>query len=417
MSSTEKFFHVRKPPAVYKHGVLKRYAHVFGGKAGLGSRSVTFLDGYAGEGQYGDDEADDDGREPGSPLIFMEAARALAPTRHVRCIFVEEDSDRFAKLEAVVARHAHPETDVHCLHGSIDDHLETVLQLAHGTALLAFLDPFGAAIGFERVQRVLLRPGRPPTEVLLHWSLGSVRREGGISRKVLRGYNRKTFNKLDNFLGGGWWRHYFNGITDDEVHQVAEHIAHLYADRMTSGSRFESFHAPVRDQPDHKPKYNLMLFTGSTEGVWEFADACSYAWVDWNQAVAHGNDERRARAAAAAKLKRDAEREGSLFAFLEEAETEEDQPVGFDRALYELQHEDAWVSEIALNIEGLLHRKRTVRLIEHTHAVYGATIGMARSRYVKLAVKHLHGRGWIDDDGKDHKGRPDFHKREITRSS
>jgi hypothetical protein len=48
-----------------------------------------------------------------------------------------------------------------------------------------------------------------------------------------------------------------------------------------------------------------MLFTASEEDIWEFADACSYANVDWNEAIANGNEEKRARAAAKAKLEAD----------------------------------------------------------------------------------------------------------------
>ncbi len=409
MTTTEDFFLTRKPPAVYKHGVLRRYAHVYGGKAGLTTGRVTFLDGYAGEGKYGDNQA------PGSPLIFLEAAAALASTRQVTCIFVEESRQRYKKLLKVVQEHAHPDTKVICRHGSIDDHLDEALVEAEGSALLAFLDPFGAAVGFHRVRRILARPEYPPTEVLLHWSLGSVRREGGVSRKVVldNTYTRTAFPKLDGFLNGGWWRTRFDGIPKDQVHAVSEGIAIDYAEMMTDHTGFTYFHAPVRDQPDHKPKYNLMLFTASEEGVWEFADACSYAWVEWNEAVARENREKTAVKAAKDQLK--AAKKGIQLDLFAAPPEEAPKPPGFDRAMYELTHEDSWISVISNNITSLLAIRPAVRLIDHTAEVYGPTIGMARTKHVRAAVKRLYREGALDDNGVDDKGRDEFHKRPVKR--
>lgn len=48
MVSNEEFFRSQKPAAVLKHGLLRRYAVYFAGKAGhrRGGR-VAYIDGYA----------------------------------------------------------------------------------------------------------------------------------------------------------------------------------------------------------------------------------------------------------------------------------------------------------------------------------------------------------------------------------
>jgi len=172
---------------------------------------VVFLDGYAGQGRY------DDGT-PGSPLLFVRAARAN-PQRAVTGIFVERDPQRFASLCRVLDR-ADPDGSVSRIvrEGDLGALLPELLPTAGGAALFAFLDPFGTALDLGQLRAGLLRrPGRAPTEVLLHFSVLTIARMGGIlnashSRGGLSIPERKTVARADAFLGGDWWHSEFDAL-------------------------------------------------------------------------------------------------------------------------------------------------------------------------------------------------------------
>lgn len=56
MASSDGFFEARNAQAVFKHGLLTRYAYYFAGRAGHATDGrVAFIDGYAGEGRYAAD--------------------------------------------------------------------------------------------------------------------------------------------------------------------------------------------------------------------------------------------------------------------------------------------------------------------------------------------------------------------------
>lgn len=215
MSANESFFVRRKAAAAFKHGILSVYPPLFAAKAGSvveGGR-VVFLDGYAGQGRY------DDGT-PGSPLLFVRAARAN-PQRAVTGIFVERDPQRFASLCQVLDR-ADPDGSVRRIvrEGDLGALLPELLPTAAGgAALFAFLDPFGTALDVGQLRAGLLRrPGRAPTEVLLHFSVLTIARMGGIlNASHSRGGGlsipeRKTVARADAFLGGDWWHAEFDAL-------------------------------------------------------------------------------------------------------------------------------------------------------------------------------------------------------------
>ena len=164
-------------PDARSHALRLDTPPLFAAKAGSvveGGR-VVFLDGYAGQGRY------DDGT-PGSPLLFVRAARAN-PQRAVTGIFVERDPQRFASLCQVLDR-ADPDGSVRRIvrEGDLGALLPELLPTAAGgAALFAFLDPFGTALDVGQLRAGLLRrPGRAPTEVLLHFSVLTIARMGGI---------------------------------------------------------------------------------------------------------------------------------------------------------------------------------------------------------------------------------------------
>lgn len=275
---SEDFFASRKAAAVFKHGILKRYPVVFASKTGVavaGNR-VVFLNGYAGRGQYKDGS-------PGSPLLLSQCAEYVEKHRNVLGFFVEQDDDNYANLTRVLAESG-GNTQRVVRHGSLDEHLPEVLTLAKDASLFAFLDPFGPALDFKTIKsRLLLRPSWPPTEVLLHFSVSSVARMGRavraarVSHATLPEGEHKTADLLNRFLGGTWWQDHLATVTDTADEQratdAALRVAERYQGMVAAGTGFRSVSIPVRPRPDLLPRYVLVLFTRSVEGVWYFVDA------------------------------------------------------------------------------------------------------------------------------------------------
>src|SRR5262249_55517685 len=249
--------------AVFKHGILSRYPTVFAAKTGVASGRVVFLDGYAGRGEYED-------KVPGSPLLLARTAERVAKFRAVRLLFVEKNQTDFANLQQVMAPHLRPGDQLFC--GDLRDHLPQILQIAQDTPLFAFLDPFGTAL--DRTQLVgdlLGRGGRSPVEVLLHISISTVARLGGLLRsrrqhgvEELSPADAKTIAHVDRFLGGAWWQGYFAPVRGEEDEEqattVALRVAEVYLNEVCRETRCRAVRMPVRRHPTHLPKYVLMLF-------------------------------------------------------------------------------------------------------------------------------------------------------------
>lgn len=384
----DTFFERRRPAAVFKHGIVKRYPPVFASKAGsLTNGRAVFLDGYGGAGRY------DDGA-PGSPLLLVAGAEYVQKWRSVTVVVVENNPRNFRKLQNAVGTTS-GEVDVHLYRGDVSDHLPKIIALSAGTALFAFLDPYGPALDrHQLVDDLLRRPGRAPTEILLHFSVRTVARRGGIVRKAHE--NRREFlpgerrliDRLDRFLGGQWWHSLFIEPRDTHDHldtDLALTIAERYSEGIRRQTGFEYVTMPVRFEPDRLPTYVLTLFTRSPHGAWQFADALGKAGRDWHEAY-HEERLYRARRADRKSGNEDLFGTGPL--------------VPFDKDGYERRNRDLWITVIRENIERILARGRRIRLSEHVVDVYGATLGQAWIPHVRAAVRHLHNAGLIDHDGR-----------------
>lgn len=428
MSANEAFFARRKAAAAFKHGILSRYPPVFAAKAdSITGGRVAFLDGYAGQGRY------DDG-SPGSPLLFVQAARAN-PGRAVAGIFVEHDPVRCASLRQVLGEvDSIGSVPPIVREGDLGVLLPELLPFAADAALFAFLDPFGTALDVNRLRADLLRrPGRAPTEVLLHFSVSTIARMGGIlnAGRIRGGLSvpeLKTVARADAFLGGDWWRDEFDTLRDvvpttaadgtqwidydlfdlDAVElpatesnasamltatDVALRVAQRFCNDLGRQTGYRTVAMPVRPEQDHAPKYVLVLFTKNDHGVWCFADALGRAGRDWQEAL---HDER-ARSAAA----RVAGRLDDDFGLFELDDLAPAPPAAFDPEQYERDNRDRWVATIADNLHRLFSTHGGLRLVNHIDEVYGRVLGQAWERHVRAAVKRLHNTGLILDDGKN----------------
>ncbi|MGW5704170.1 three-Cys-motif partner protein TcmP [Amycolatopsis japonica] len=390
MSGSQDFFRTRQPQAVFKHGILSRYPVVFASKTGQ-SRKVVFLDGYAGRGEYKDGS-------PGSPLLLSRTAKRVGDFRYVTGIYVERNKADFQNLQQVMAEHGRPEDVV--LGGDLHELLPRVLQTAQATALFAFLDPFGTALDREQLVDHLLnrQSGRAPTEVLLHISISTVARIGGLLRRrreagALSPADRKTIAHADRFLGGTWWQQHFEPVKDQKDERgataAALEVAAKYQKRVEAGAHCMSLSMPIRHKPGQLPKYLLVLFTRHVDGLWNFADAVGKAGREWEGAW-------RSAEMAKARTKAAGVNEYALFGvdtLLPPAE----EP--FDIKEYEKAHHAEWVRIIEQNIVRLLERHNGFVPVRRLAEVYDGVFGAAAIPQVRAAMKSLYQQGVITNNG------------------
>ena len=390
MVASQEFFRERRAQAVLKHGILKRYPVVFASKTGR-SRRVVFLDGYAGRGRY------EDGA-PGSPVLLAATAKRMN-FRNISGIYVERRPADFKNLQKAIASLIRPVDQL--LPGNLEDHLPQILESARGAALFAFLDPFGTALARDQLVGQLLGRSKSegPTEVLLHISISTVARIGGLlrSRKKQGGkfseQDRKTIEHADKFLGGTWWHEHFEPVGDEadpRASEAALRVAAEYQQQIRVETGCRSVSIPIQHRPNQLPKYLLVLFTWHRDGMWHFADAVGKAGREWEGSW---------REAEAQKARKRADRrnpnELTMFDLDEVLPAIEE----FDCEEYERQHRTEWESIIADNVERLLHAEGPFVPVERLDRVYATVFGAAGARHVRGAIKKLHEAGIVENTG------------------
>ncbi|CAO5236738.1 hypothetical protein FAGKG844_210003 [Frankia sp. AgKG'84/4] len=241
--ANDEFFQRRQAAAVLKHGVVQRYSTVFTTMTSTDSsgRRVVYLDGYAGRGGY------EDGT-PGSPLLALETARAVAGwDRHVESVFVEADRASYLELTKRLQEAATDGTPWRVRHGDVVEHLDETLELARGLPLLAFLDPFGTALPFDAlVERILNRHETAPTEVLLNLNIDLVRRWGGLLDLETRNIGQETIlARLDRFFGDSWWRDVYLDTRGGDSALAASQAALAVVDTFHERIRARTGHGAV----------------------------------------------------------------------------------------------------------------------------------------------------------------------------
>jgi three-Cys-motif partner protein len=392
VSANENFFRERRAQAVFKHGILSRYPTVFASKTGWQGRRVMFVDGYAGRGEYEDET-------PGSPALLLGTAATLQSFRDVSGIYVEQDPADFANLEQVVARAGQPNHEA--LRGDVRDHLPSILDRARNAALFVFLDPFGTALERDKLVGPLLGRDRRhgPTEVLLHFSISTLARMGGILRSRAREgvplspKDQKTVTHGDLFLGGDWWHHHFEPVRDDNDEERASvaalRVAQDYQAAITHDTGYMAASMPIRPAPGQLPKYVLVLFTRNIDGLWHFADAAGCAGREW-----YGAWQTKTMTKEFNKIR--ARNPDGMGLFDVDAVLPDIAP--FDKDAYEKEHRDEWTVTIAENITRLL-ASGPFQLPRKIVDVYGTVLGTASEKHVRAAVKSLHRQGIVTNTG------------------
>lgn len=366
---TSDFFSSPQGAAILKHQLLKTYLGAFTGKLGLTSGGhVHLIDGYAGPGRYHDGS-------PGSPALALETARLLQRSRTIHGAFIESDPDHYRRLlELLEAEELADGWMVK--NGLAEDLLPDLVAGCGDGPLLVFLDPYGLTVPFgtlveivlNRPRRVLNAPvgtTRLTTEVIMNFSVSAVRRMAGWATKPdlendQQQKTARTFGaRLDDFLGGDWWRDIYERHGGDP--DWVPHAFREYCKRLRDASTRKGWHSfPIEVSDTYRGgiAYYLVLFTMSPHGTWSFNDAASLG----TEALRRWTDDR----------------SGEMR--------------------MESIDDDYLVATIADNIEAALDEIGPFELGMKIGKVYGETLGEAREKHVRKAVKQLHKQGRLRRD-------------------
>ena len=281
MASNTTFFESPQAAAVYKHRLLRTYVPAWAGKVGSRApgKRVFIYDAYSGPGRY-------DNQAPGSPELVVDTAIAMARLRTVHSIFSDKEPGYIARLNDLLAEKGVPLDTYEVREGTVETNLDDVISRVGEAPLFVFLDPFGLTVPFDVVVQTLIgrrKSGwsstlQPKTELLMNFSYDAVRRIAGVLRSdsdhAARG---AQIAALDRALGGDWWQGIATSAAEGWVHEILVG----FATRVVGAARgFGFITADVADSLSAQPIYELVLFTAHPDGLWEMANAMSFARQD-----------------------------------------------------------------------------------------------------------------------------------------
>jgi hypothetical protein len=163
---------------------------------------------------------------------------------------------------------------------------------------------------------------------------------------------------MDGAMGGDWWQKMW---TDEPAETRELKVFEEYLKRLCSGAgSWSAFTVPVSDRWKGPIDYYLVLLTQHPDGAWLFNDTVSNALEKYRKHC------------------------------LEESGQLDLEPLS-DR-------EPLWINAIAANIEILLSAGSFV-VKDEVKAVYGDTLGFAREKHVRKAVKQLYGANLTSTNG------------------
>lgn len=293
MTNQDDFFKRSKAAqATLKHAILRQYLATFTTATGTNSpdHRVGYIDGYAGPGEYVNEVTGNRGE--GSPAIAINEARrqrALKGPRKLECIFIEKKREHFGPLERLVAQAQSEGLPVEAQRGDVASLLAPAIERFQELPVLVFLDPFGASLRHSAsIPALLGRNSVRPTEVLLNFSVETLRRAGARIHETEGAPGRMaTLNKMDNWLGGGWWRQYFldpkTTVDADAAFDPAEQITDEYARMVCKESYCSVFPVNIRRAASHKPLFRLMLFHPKPLAAFKFNNAVSSGNEKWRE--------------------------------------------------------------------------------------------------------------------------------------
>ena len=365
----DQYWERQRLPSVFKHDLIRRYLPIFAGKTGSRAKGLVYLDGYAGRGRY------EDGSPASAELILRIAEDQGQRGIGYRLFFYEPDRDSYNVLNGVVGEYVGRGVRARAERSDVIGGLDEVVASASGLPLFLFLDPCGVGVPFPVLAQTLTGPRSaawPPTEVLLNFSLEAVRRIGGHVTSTTP--NERTMARLDDALGGSWWRdHVRNGVTD----QAVTEIVGGFKTRLGKAADMHIFAIPVRRAPTQKPVYYLVFGTRSPLGLWHLADSMARATDTWWAGVSAREEAKMAALGQDSLFGEESFRLGPTLAGIEA----EAQPV------------------IAENIARLVEQHGSCRVGQYPAEVFGVYLGRVREKVVRAAIKELNDSGRTPSDG------------------
>ena len=348
---------IRSAQSYFKHRLLQHYTEPFSGMVGSTAvdNRVVVLDGYAGRGRF-------DNGDPGSAELIMQMAASIKRVR-IEPVMIESAKNDFEHLEKVAREYVELGVNVVARQGKLEQHLDAVLEQAHGVPLFMFLDPTGAGMPFNRLVKIMngVRSGlRPPTELLMNFSAELTRRQGG--QVVQPGGMLGNYPTMDAVCGGPWWRQIVREAVEPgprpSFEVAAKRVAHAYAERLGAATGMMPVVVPVYRKVGRQPIYHLVFLTRSDYGLWVMADAIAKAQQDWLRATVP-------------------DRGDGLFA-----------PAALIDEQIHRQQAGA-KSVIEANLRRLLDQHRAFRLLPRTREVFDGVYGVATEKTIAAAVRTL----------------------------
>lgn len=166
-----------EPHTQAKHEILQRYLDAYFPIMCSWNQSVSFVDGFAGPGEYANGEA-------GSPQVAIRSAlksqkSLLKSDSHVQLLFNEQSADRFRNLESVIGRFTDLPDSVklYCSNNQFSELAKGIVQRRVGKKApptFAFVDPFGYSDVPISLLAELLKS--PKSELFILFSYNAVNR-------------------------------------------------------------------------------------------------------------------------------------------------------------------------------------------------------------------------------------------------
>ncbi|MGV3732875.1 MAG: three-Cys-motif partner protein TcmP [Microcella sp.] len=379
MTKNDDFFKQSKAAqATLKHAILRQYLATFATATGTRSpgHRVGYIDGYAGAGEYVNHLTGN--RTEGSPAIAINEVRhqlTLREPRTLECTFIEKDAQNYNELARLVAGAQKEGLPVEASKGDVTKLLAPAMERFQELPLLVFLDPFGASLPHSAsIPAILGRDTDQPTEVLLNFSVETLRRAGARIHEPVNAKGREaTLNRMDNWLGGDWWRQYFldpdTTIGTDAAYEPAERITDEYARRVCKESATNVFPVEIRRAALHKPLFRLMLFHPKPLAAYKFNNAVSAGNEKWRASMWDMDLE-----LAMREYARDPKLGGSRVAEIE--------------MLRKIDPAQVFDDNVRTLMDNIRHALKTRQMLtmEHDFAViYGSAIGSARGTHLTKA--------------------------------
>src|SRR3989304_8806157 len=175
MATPKETIWLLEPHTAAKHKILEAYLNAWFPIINKISRTINYIDGFAGPGIYSKGE-------PGSPIIALNVANShkteLIGKLHF--VFIEERKDRVVNLDEEIKKLTlKPNYNVHVINGKFHEVVHEALgNLKKDGKILAptfvFIDPFGfSGIPAKIIEKFL---SIPKVEVFINFAVDSINR-------------------------------------------------------------------------------------------------------------------------------------------------------------------------------------------------------------------------------------------------